>query len=84
MTLEHHPLHKEFPEYQGELQRLLGQDAHFGKLAADYDALDKQIYQAEDGSSPTMDDLALKALKNERVRLNLEIARQLEKAAGKA
>ncbi|GLK91772.1 YdcH family protein [Pseudomonas turukhanskensis] len=82
MTLEHHPLHQEFPEFQGELQRLLGQDAHFSKLAADYSALDKQIFQVEDGRQ-AMDDMALKALKNERVKLNLEIARQLQ-AASKA
>ena len=82
MTLEHHPLHKEFPEHQGELQRLLDQDAHFGKIAAEYAALDKQIFQVEDGRL-AMDDLALKALKSERVRLNVEIARQLQVAAGK-
>lgn len=80
MTLEHHPLHLEFPEFQGELQRLLAQDAHFGKLAGEYAALDKQIYQVEDGRQ-AMDDMALKALKNERVKLNLEIARQLQRAA---
>jgi uncharacterized protein YdcH (DUF465 family) len=80
MTLEHHPLHQEFPEFQGELQRLLAQDAHFSKLAADYTALDKQIFQVEDGRQ-AMDDTALKALKNERVKLNLEIARLLQAAS---
>ncbi|MEN0104851.1 MAG: DUF465 domain-containing protein [Pseudomonas sp.] len=79
MPLEHHPLHQEFPEYQEALQRLLAQDAHFGKLAAEYAALDKQIFQVEDGRH-AMDDLALKALKQERVRLNVEIARQLQAA----
>ena len=82
MTLEHHPLHQEFPEFGTELQRLLGHDAHFKKLAADYAALDKQIYQVEDGRH-AMDDMALKTLKNERVRLNLDIARQLKEAASK-
>jgi uncharacterized protein YdcH (DUF465 family) len=82
MTLEHHPLHQEFPEYEGELHRLLGQDARFIKLAAEYNALDKQIFQVEDGRQ-AMDDTALKSLKTERVRLNLEIARQLQEAAAK-
>lgn len=82
MTLEHHPLHVEYPEYQGELQRLLGSDAHFSKLAAEYTALDKRIFQVEDGRQ-AMDDMALKALKNERVKLSLEIAQRLEKAAAK-
>ena len=80
MTLEHHPLHVEYPEYQGELQRLLGSDAHFSKLAAEYAALDKQIFQVEDGRH-AMDDRALKALKNERVTLSLAIAQRLEQAA---
>ncbi len=80
MTLEHHPLHVEYPEYQDELQRLLGQDAHFSKLAANYAALDKQIFQVEDGRQ-AMDDMALKALKNERVTLSLEIAQRLEASA---
>jgi uncharacterized protein YdcH (DUF465 family) len=80
MTLEHHPLHQEFPEFQEQLQRLLGQDVHFSKLAAEYAALDKQIFQVEDGRQ-AMDDMALKALKTERVRLNLEIARKLQQAA---
>lgn len=82
MTLEHHPLHQEFPEYEGELQRLLGHDAHFSKLAAEYTALDKQIFQVEDGRH-AMDDTALKTLKTERVRLSLEISRQLQQAAAK-
>ncbi|MGY4531753.1 uncharacterized protein YdcH (DUF465 family) [Pseudomonas sp. TE3786] len=80
MTLEHHPLHQEFPEFQEELQRLLGQDAQFSRLAAEYSALDKQIFQVEDGRH-AMDDRALKALKNERVRLNLEISRRLQEAS---
>ncbi|RJG12015.1 DUF465 domain-containing protein [Pseudomonas cavernicola] len=80
MTLEYHPLMREFPEFHAELLALHGSDAHFTRLAADYEALDKRIYRVEDGREP-LDAEALQVLKNERVTLNVEIARQLKQAA---
>jgi len=80
MSLEHHPLMREFPEFHTELLALHGRDAHFTRLAADYEALDKRIYKVEDGREP-LDAAALQVLKNERVTLSVEIARQLKKAA---
>jgi uncharacterized protein YdcH (DUF465 family) len=80
MTLEYHPLLREFPEFQAELRALQGSDAHFARLAADYEALDKRIYLVEDGRE-ALDSQGLQALKNERVTLNVEIARQLQMAA---
>ena len=80
MTLEYHPLQREFPEFQAELRALQGRDAHFARLAADYEALDKRIYLVEDGRE-ALDAEGLQELKNERVTLNVEIARQLQLAA---
>lgn len=80
MTLEYHPLLREFPEYQAELRALHDSDAHFNRLAADYEALDKRIYLVEDGRE-ALDAEGLQALKNERVTLNVEIGRQLQMAA---
>ena len=80
MTLEYHPLQREFPEFQAELRALQGCDAHFARLAADYEALDKRIYLVEDGRE-ALDAEGLQELKNERVTLNVEIARQLQLAA---
>lgn len=79
MPLEHHPLAREFPEYRQQLQTLHAQDAHFAKLAQHYESLDKRIYEIEDGRE-ALDDLALHALKNERVQLKDQIADRLRKA----
>ena len=79
MPLEHHPLAREFPEYRQQLQTLHAQDAHFAKLAQQYESLDKRIYEIEDGRE-ALDDLALHALKNERVQLKDQIADRLRKA----
>lgn len=81
MPLEHHPLTREFPEYRQQLQTLHAEDAHFAQLAQHYESLDKHIYEVEDGRQ-ALDDLALHALKNERVQLKDKIAERLRKANG--
>ncbi len=83
MPLEHHPLNHEFPEYLQQLKALHASDAHFAHMAQHYESLDKRIYEVEDGRE-TMDDLALQALKNERVSLKDQIAERLRKANGTA
>ncbi|MGL4317376.1 MAG: YdcH family protein [Pseudomonas sp.] len=81
MPLEHHPLSHEFPEYRQQLQALHASDAKFAQMARNYEALDKRIYEAEDGRQ-AVDDLALQALKSERVTLKDQIAERLRKANG--
>jgi uncharacterized protein YdcH (DUF465 family) len=81
MPLEHHPLAREVPEDRQQLQALHAKDAHFAQLAQHYETLDKRIYEVEDGRQ-AMDDLALHALKNERVQLKDQIAERLRKANG--
>lgn len=83
MPLEHHPLSREFPEYRQQLQALHASDAQFAQMAQNYEALDKRIYEVEDGRQAT-DDLALQAMKNERVILKDQIAERLRKANGAA
>lgn len=82
MPLEHHPLNREFPDSREQLQALCASDAHFARLAQSYEALDKQIYEIEDGRQAA-DDQALHALKNERVALKDQIAARLREANGK-
>lgn len=72
----------EFPDFHAELKQLHGNDAHFTRLAADYESLDKRIYEVEGGREP-LDDLALQGLKQQRVQLKDEIAERLRKANGK-
>ena len=56
-------------------------DPHFSRQAEAYEALDRRIYEVEDGRQ-AMDDLALQVLKNERVALKDQIAERLRKAGG--
>ena len=81
MHVEHHPLIKDFPELRSELQRLRGEDPHFSRQAAEYEALDKRICRVEDGVE-LLDDDALGQLKLERVARKDELSRQLKRAAG--
>ncbi|WP_068829148.1 YdcH family protein [Pseudomonas sp. BMS12] len=81
MPLEHHPLVREFPEFRQQMQALHASDPHFAQMALHYETLDKRIYEVEDGRQ-SLDDLALQALKNERVILKDQIAERLSKANG--
>ena len=81
MHVEHHPLIKDFPEKREELQRLRQEDPLFARKAEGYEALDKRICRIEDGVE-TLDDAALTALKQERVTLKDDIARDLRRASG--
>jgi uncharacterized protein YdcH (DUF465 family) len=81
MPLEHHPLNREFPQHHHALRQLMQSDPHFPRLAGEYEALDKRIYEIEDGRE-TADDLVLQGLKLQRVGLKDEIAELLRKAGG--
>lgn len=79
MALEHHPLSREFPQQIEMLRWLLQGDGHFARLASEYEALDKRIYEIEAGRA-AVDDLLLQGLKLQRVALKDEIAQLLDKA----
>jgi uncharacterized protein YdcH (DUF465 family) len=79
MPLEHHPLHREFPDLKHQLQRLLANDGHFARLAEEYAAVDKRIYQVESGRE-AMDELQIQGLKRQRVALKDELDERLRKA----
>ncbi|TLX55679.1 GTP-binding protein [Stutzerimonas nosocomialis] len=80
MHVDHHPLIRDFAAQRERLQELRQHDLHFARLAERYEDLDKRICRIEDGVEP-LDDAALGALKQERVVLKDDIARQLEKRA---
>lgn len=81
MHVEHHPLVKDFPEKREQLQKLRQEDPVFARKADEYEALDNRICRVEDGVE-TLDDAALNALKQERVNLKDDIARDLKRAGG--
>ncbi|MDF3936750.1 YdcH family protein [Pseudomonas citronellolis] len=80
MPLEHHPLAREFPEEKAKLAKLIGENAHFTRLAGTYEELDRKIYDVEDGRQP-LDDLTLNNLKLQRVALKDEIAELLQRSS---
>ena len=81
MHVEHHPLIKDFPEKREQLQKLRQDDPAFARKADEYEALDKRICRVEDGVE-TLDDSALNALKQERVAMKDDIARDIKRASG--
>jgi hypothetical protein len=81
MHVEHHPLIKDFPEKREQLQKLRQEDPTFARKAEAYEALDKRICRVEDGVE-TLDDAALNVLKQERVSMKDDIARDLKRASG--
>lgn len=79
MPLQHHPLHREFPEFNTQLHALLTRDGHFARLAEEYQALDNRIYQTESGRV-ARDEMLLLGLKMQRVSLKDELAEFLRSA----
>ncbi|WP_374595305.1 YdcH family protein [Aquabacterium sp.] len=75
MTVEHHPLIKDFPELRDRIHALKGQ-AHFAKLEKEYEDLDKQIVRAETRVENLSDD-QVETLKQQRVRLKDELYKLL-------
>ena len=49
MPIEHHPLLEEFPEYKDAIRNLKMNNAHFSRLAHEYEGIDKSIFRAEQG-----------------------------------
>ena len=68
MTLEHHPLIKEFPEYHDLIHKLKTEDSHFRKQFEEYHELDREIYRHEQDIEPVSDEY-LEELKMKRVHL---------------
>ena len=75
MTVEHHPLIKDFPELRERIHALKS-DNHFAKLEKQYEDIDKQIVRVENGIERT-DEAALDQLKQQRVHLKDQIYRLL-------
>ena len=77
VTVEHHPLIKEFPEYREQIHLLKVGDPDFRELFDEYDRLDKEIYRFDQDIEPVSDEFA-KELKRRRVSLKDELYRRLQ------
>ena len=80
MTHVPHQLNEEFPDRIDEIAKLEQTNAHFAKLAAQYDEVNRIIYKAETNVAP-MDELAESAERRKRAALKDEIYAMLNKAA---
>lgn len=78
MSLEHHSLLSEFPEYKDAIHTLKTENNHFRRLFDEYHELDKEVYRIESGETPTSDDI-LEELKKKRLFLKDELFSILSK-----
>ena len=72
MTYFPHELTEEFPEFAGRIHVLKDTDAHFHRLANEYQEINKQIVLAEQEVQPT-DDFHLEDMRKLRLKLKDEI-----------
>ena len=68
MPITHHPLIEEFSEYRDVIHNLKISNAHFHRLAHEYEGIDKSIFRAEQGIEIVNDDY-LNNIKKERLHL---------------
>jgi uncharacterized protein YdcH (DUF465 family) len=68
MPVLHHPLIEEFSEHKDTIHHLKMNNAHFRRLAHEYEGIDKSIYRAEQGIEIVNDDY-LESIKKERLHL---------------
>lgn len=73
-----HELRDEFPQEAQFIERLIKTDYEFGRLAASYDEVNRNICRIESEEEPTTDEV-LEKLKKRRLKLKDEIAAFLGK-----
>ena len=78
MPIAHHPLIEEFAEYKDTLHTLKLNNAHFRRLAHEYEGIDKSIFRAEQGIEIVNDEY-LETIKKERLHLKDLIYSMLRK-----
>ncbi|MEW6647377.1 MAG: YdcH family protein [Pseudomonadota bacterium] len=72
MTIEHHDLQHDFPEFHDRIHTLKMNDAHFARLFDEYHAVDREVRRiAQEIETPS--DSYTEELKMRRVRLKDEI-----------
>jgi len=76
MPITHHPLVQEFPEQRDAIHALKEGNAHFQKLMASYEEIDKEIFRMEEGIETPADEV-LTDLKRRRLDLKDQIAGML-------
>ena len=66
MHIEHHSLIAEFPEHRDTIHALKQENAHFSRLAGDFEHIDKAVTRIENGEERT-DPVTLENMKKQRL-----------------
>lgn len=77
MTVEHHPLLKEFPEYHDRIHQLKMENAHFKRLFEEYHEVDREVYRMDENIEPVSDDV-MEDMKKRRLALKDELYAMLK------
>ena len=80
MSRTPHTLAEEFPQQAARIAELTASDAHFRRIAGEYEAVNEAIHRAETNLEPT-DQFREEDLRKARLWLKDEIAQQLAAAA---
>ena len=72
MSVEHHPLLSEFPEYRDRIHQLKMDNAHFKKLFEEYHEVDKEVFRMDENIEPTTDE-GMEEMKKRRLALKDEL-----------
>ena len=67
MQVEHHELHREFPEFLDVMQALRNSDSHFSEMFDEYHALTNEVEHLEEEDVP-VDDFTIENMKKKRVK----------------
>ena len=83
MTIEHHPLIKEYPEYRQLIHELKVGDPEFRALFDEYHEVDRRIYRIDQDIEPVAEDFA-NELKRRRLNLEDRLLQMLREAEARS
>ncbi len=72
MQVDHHELHREFPEFLGVMQTLRTSDSVFSAMVDEYDGLTGEVERLEERDVP-VDDFTIEEMKKKRAILKDKI-----------
>lgn len=79
MTVEHHDLVHDFPEYRDQIHALKLKDNHFANLFEEYNKVDREVRRIEQ-EIETPSDAYTEEMKKKRVKLKDELYAILARA----
>ena len=77
MTVHHHDMATEFPEFKYDIHALKASDAHCAKLFEEYEKIDREVVRIEQDIETTSDEFA-EECKNKRLALKYEVYAMLK------